>query len=86
MASQSENRLSVKVFSPYHIFYEGAAISLSAINATGPFDVLYAHGNFFSMLSPGRVTVRTDYGSNDIDIESGILKVSDNVVTLFVNV
>lgn len=81
-----DGRMSVKVFSPYQTFYQGAAVSLSAYNREGPFDVLYNHGHFFSLLSSGKVTVRTDYGTNEIEIENGILKVSDNLVTLFVNV
>ncbi len=82
----TQQRLKVKVFSPYETFFEGSAVSLSAINKTGPFDVLYGHTNFFTALSGGRVTVDTGYNPVVIEIGSGILRVRDNVLTLFANV
>lgn len=79
-------RFQVKVFSPYQTFYQGSALSLSANNATGPFDVLYNHGNFFTMISPGIVTVDTGYDTVEIEVARGIMRVADNRVTLFANV
>lgn len=84
--AQTEQRLQVKVFSPYDSFFEGTALSLSANNAAGSFDVLYNHANFFSLLVPGRVTVNTGYNTVMIDIESGVLHVRDNNITLYANV
>lgn len=79
-------KLNVKVFSPYQTFFQGTASSLSATNKTGPFDVLAGHTNFFSLLPRGQVTVATDFDTITIEIESGILRVRDNAVTLFANV
>lgn len=79
-------RFQVKVFSPYQTFYQGSALSLSANNSTGPFDVLYNHGNFFTMISPGIVTVDTGYDTVEIEVARGIMRVADNRVTLFANV
>jgi F0F1-type ATP synthase epsilon subunit len=82
----SQERLQVKVFSPYEIFYEGRAVSLSALNKTGAFDVLYSHTNFFTLLMPGRVIIDTGFNSIQIEIDSGVMRVHENNVTLFANV
>lgn len=84
--TKKAEKLEVKVFSPYQTFYEGAATSLSAVNPTGPFDVLYNHGNFFSLLTPGQVSVDTGFEKILIEIDSGIIKVAENKVILFANV
>lgn len=83
----SEAKLQVKIFSPYEVFYEGGAVSLSAQNKTGPFDILYNHSNFFSLLTAGIVRVKTDYGDLiEIQILRGVIRVTQNSVTLFANV
>lgn len=82
----ADPKFKVKVFSPYQTFYQGSALSISAQNATGPFDVLYNHGNFFTMISPGIVKVDTGYDTVEIEVARGIMRVADNNVTLFANV
>lgn len=79
-------QLRVKVFSPYQVFYEGAAISVSGVNSTGPFDVLLNHANFFSLLLPCKIIVNTGYERFAFPIKHGILKVRQNQVRLFVDV
>jgi F0F1-type ATP synthase epsilon subunit len=79
-------RLNVKVFSPYQVFFEGTAESLTARNKTGPFDVLYNHGNFLSTLMPGRIAVNTGREIVNIEISSGIIRVSNNLAIVFANV
>ncbi len=82
----TQEKLKIKVFSPYQIFFEGTGVSLSATNQTGPFDVLVGHSNFFSVIKPGKVTVDTGFNPVIIEVESGILRVSENRVTLYANV
>ncbi len=79
-------KLKVKVFSPYQIFYQGDAASVSAINQTGPFDVLYDHANFFSLVTAGNVTVDTGFSKLDFPATRGIIKVTNNIVTFFLDV
>lgn len=79
-------RLTVKIFSPYQVFYQGAAVSVSGNNKTGNFDVLADHGNFFSLLPKGIIRVDTGYEKVDIEINTGFIKVIKNTVTLFANV
>jgi F0F1-type ATP synthase epsilon subunit len=83
---KSVGKIQVKVFSPYKVFFEGSALSLSAANDTGAFDVLYGHSNFFSLLTPGIVRVNNGFENVEIEITSGILKMASNVIVLFANV
>lgn len=79
-------RLTVKIFSPYQVFYQGSAVSVTGTNKTGPFDVLFNHSNFFSLLPGGILKVNTGYETVSIQINSGVMKVNSNNVTVFANV
>lgn len=83
---QTKDRLKVKVFSPYETFFEGSAVSLSATNKTGPFDILYRHSNFFSTLIPGQIKVDTGFDVIRIEVSNGIICISNNTVVVFANV
>lgn len=83
---EKAQRLSVKVFSPYQVFYDGPAESLSGVNRTGPFDVLLYHANFFSLLAPGDIVVNTGYQQLKFPIARGIIQVYQNRATVFVDV
>ncbi len=77
----------VKVYSPFRDYYEGQAFSLSAENATGPFDILAKHHNFISLLSPCEVVVRSvNKGEQRIRISGGIMHVKADRVIVFLDV
>lgn len=82
----ADRRLNVKIFTPYQTYYQGEAVSVSANNKTGPFDVLFAHANFFSLLTAGNVVVETGYASLSFPLDRGVIKVTNNLVTIFVDV
>jgi F0F1-type ATP synthase epsilon subunit len=84
--SVKEGRLGVKVFSPYQTYYVGEAVSLSAANKTGPFDILVDHANFFSLITAGNVVVETGYAHLVFPVNHGVIKVTDNQVTVFIDV
>ena len=77
---------NVKIFSPFETFYEGLASSLSARSASGPFDILFDHANFISLLQAGDVRMQTPYGARKYPIRRGIVKVHNNSVLIFANV
>ncbi len=83
---KAPEKLEVNIFSPYQTFYKGKATSVSGKNKSGDFDVLYNHGNFFSLLPAGMVTVDTGFETVYIEISSGFMRVAQNSVTLFANV
>lgn len=79
--------LKVKVHSQFETFFEGSAESVSALNKTGPFDILGGHANFLSLLEPCEVIVRKDKEHEEkIPVEFGVVHVNANEVTVFVNV
>lgn len=80
-------RMRVHVHSPFRDYYDGLAFSLSAENATGPFDILPKHHNFISLLKPCDIVIRTiSEGDRKIRISGGILHVKANQVIVFLDV
>jgi F0F1-type ATP synthase epsilon subunit len=79
-------RFKVKIFSPYQTYYEGEAVSLSAQNRTGPFDILPGHINFFSLLTGGMIVLNTGFQRLEFQVARGILRVTHDNVTLFADV
>lgn len=78
--------MSVKVYAPFKIYFEGQAQSVSAVNGTGPFDVLPKHHNFLCMLVPCTLTVVTEEGRKDIKISRALMHVKSDRVDVFVDV
>jgi F0F1-type ATP synthase epsilon subunit len=83
---KNAKRFKAKIFSPYQTYYQGDAVSLSAANRTGPFDILPGHINFFSLLTGGTVVVNTGFQRLEFQIGRGVLRVSRDEVTLFADV
>ncbi len=76
----------LKILSPDAKYYEGEAVSVSAANSDGPFDILAEHTNFFTLLSPGKLSIDTGKEKLEIPITGGVAKVVKQQVTLFVNI
>ncbi len=90
-SDKSPNReaggMHVKVYSPFHVYFDGEAVSISAENDTGTFDILGRHKNFLTLLRPGDVTVRTGRGDDEkIPISNGIMHVKADEVIVFLDV
>lgn len=81
-----KDKMYVKVHAPYKVYFDGTANSISASNATGPFDILPHHHNFMTLLVPGDVVVRTDKGEEKTTISRGIMHVKADRVTVFLDV
>lgn len=77
--------ISVIARAPFHVYFEGKALSVTATNAIGKFDVLPGHADFFSILSPGSVAIETKSEPVIFEISDGIMTVRDDEVMLFVN-
>lgn len=76
----------VKVYAPFQIYFEGDAYSVSAVNETGPFDILPRHHNFLCMLVPCELVIKTEAGERRIKISRAIMHVKSEKVTVFVDV
>ncbi len=78
--------MHVKVYAPFKVYYDGIAESISAENTTGPFDVLAAHHNFMTLLSPCEIVVRNDDKEEKVKITRGIMHVKKDEVVVFLDV
>jgi len=79
--------MAVKVYAPFKIYFEGDAISLTAVNETGPFDVLPHHHNFLCMLVPCDLIIKTPENEvKTIKIARALMHVKAEKVSVFVDV
>ena len=79
--------INVKVYAPFRTYFEGQASSVSAVNLTGPFDVLARHKNFITLLSPCTLTVRIPQRPDfTLKISRGVMHVKANQATVFLDV
>lgn len=86
---EADGKLSmrVKLYSPFRDYYDGQAFSVSAENATGPFDILPKHHNFISLLNPCDLVIRTvTKGEQIVRISGGIMHVKADRVIVFLDV
>jgi ATP synthase, Delta/Epsilon chain, beta-sandwich domain len=78
--------MHVKVYSPFNVYFDAEAESISAENETGPFDILPRHHNFMTLLRACEITVRTSRGEQKIKIAKGIMHVKADEVIVFLDV
>jgi F0F1-type ATP synthase epsilon subunit len=78
--------MHVKVYAPFKIYFDDTAHNISAVNDTGPFDILPRHHNFMTLLSAGDIVVRHDGGEEKIKIQRGIMHVKADEVIVFLDV
>lgn len=78
--------MHVKVYAPFKVYFDGEAESISAVNETGPFDILPKHHNFMTLVSSGDVIVRTADHEETIPINRGIMHVKADEIIVFLDV
>jgi F0F1-type ATP synthase epsilon subunit len=78
--------MAVKVYAPFQIYFEGQAYSLSAVNKTGPFDILPHHHNFLCMLTPCNLVLETPNGPKTIKVRRALMRVKADSVVVFMDV
>ncbi|MDB5162705.1 MAG: atpC [Candidatus Saccharibacteria bacterium] len=86
VADPKKPTIDIKVYAPFKVYYEGVGYSLSAVNETGPFDVLPKHHNFLCMLVPCDLKIQTLEGEKIIKISRALMHVKANRVVVFVDV
>lgn len=79
--------LTITARAPFHVYFEGQAVSLTGYNSVGPFDILPGHADFFSMLEPCEISIDEGNGKEPtvFEINNGIITVRDDHVMLFAN-
>lgn len=78
--------MAVKVYAPFQVYFEGDAFSVSAVNATGPFDILPKHHNFLCMLEPCTLAIKAPQGDKNIKIHRALMHVKADRVVVFMDV
>lgn len=86
VTSSDIDSMHVKVYSPFKVYFDGEAVSLSAESATGPFDILPKHHNFITLLEPCDVVVRTKTDEETIRIGGGVMHVKADDLIIFLDV
>ncbi|MDQ2973760.1 MAG: hypothetical protein M3Q79_04795 [bacterium] len=79
-------KMHVKVYAPFKTYFNGVADSLTAVNPTGPFDILPRHKNFMTLMSPCEIIVRNDGKEDKVKITRGIMHVKENEIIVFLDV
>jgi len=86
-ATGDKDHMHVKVYAPFKVYFDGLATSISAVNGTGPFDILPKHHNFMTLIDQGEVVVRKDGDQEErIKITRGIMHVKADDVVVFLDV
>lgn len=78
--------MHIRVSSPFKNFFDAQALSISAVNDTGPFDILPHHHNFITLLNECDIVVRARSGDTKIHISGGVMHVKADQVVVFLNV
>lgn len=79
--------MHAKVYAPFKIYFDGPAVSLSAKNQVGEFDILPHHRNFITLLEPGDLTVRRlNQPDWKFTISKAVMHVKADEVRVFLDV
>ncbi len=78
--------MHIKVYSPFRIYFDGRANSISALNETGPFDILPGHRNFMTLVSACDLVIRSTDNEQKIKIARAVMHVKADIVTVFLDV
>jgi F0F1-type ATP synthase epsilon subunit len=85
-ANKPSDILQVKIYSPFKVYFDGAAKSISASNRTGQFDILPHHHNFITLLDAGDILVHTQSDEQKFHISGGLMHVKADQATVFLDV
>jgi len=78
--------LSTQVQSPDKMLYAGPVYAVSSWNETGPFDVLPYHIHFISIIRKAIILHKADGSEEKIPLDTGIIKVADNVINIYIGI
>jgi F0F1-type ATP synthase epsilon subunit len=85
-ATNKGQTMSIKVYAPFKVYYEGEGLSITAVNETGPFDILPKHHNFLCMLVPCDLIIKTPFETKTVRVSRALMHVKAEKVTVFVDV
>ena len=83
--SKNEKLLAV-VRDRNNLLFQGQVEAVSSLNDKGPFDVLPQHANFITLIKKFVTMHLPDKQEKRMELESGILKVRDNNVEVYLGI
>lgn len=79
--------MRLRVQAPFKTYFDDNVYSVSAQNATGPFDILPQHHNFISILQAGQLDINgASSGQQKIIISGGLIHVKADQATVFLDI
>ncbi len=79
-------KFHLKVYSPFKTYYDDDVVSISAVNDTGPFDILGKHKNFMTLINPCDLVIRNGKVEEKVPINRGIMHVKSDKVIVFLDI
>lgn len=78
--------MHIKVYSPFKVYFDQDGDSISAVNETGPFDILPRHHNFMTLINPCDLVIRQGGEEKRFRISRGVMHVKADQVIVFLDV
>jgi F0F1-type ATP synthase epsilon subunit len=75
--------LHVNIKNKENVLYEGEVTAVTSFNDLGLFDVLPMHENFISLIK-NKVILHKNKAQKEFRVDSGVLKVRDNKVNIYI--
>ena len=72
--------MQLELITPEETLFEGDVISVKFPGTAGKFETLSNHAPLISSLEKGTLSIRTDSGIEDFDINGGIVEVLNNKI------
>ncbi len=72
--------MEIEIITPDRTLFSGEAISVKFPGTGGKFETLHNHANIISSLEKGIITVKTNEGSKEFEIEGGIVEFLKNKI------
>ena len=76
--------LQVFVRNRESVTFKGEALAVTSYNDQGIFDILPQHSNFISMIKNNITIHKIDQTKEEFAIQSGVMKVANNSVTVYI--
>lgn len=74
----------VSIFSPEKEIFKGEVHNIQLPGKYGRFEVLENHASLISSLQEGKIILRTEEQSIDVDIKGGFVEINNNKVSVCV--
>ena len=76
--------ISVTIYGPESIIYQGKVKAISSVNEKGDFDILPLHSNFISIVKDFVILHERQGSKKEYKLNRGVLRLVNNQVSIFV--